>query len=227
MKWRDFTTLPLLFGNLYLGAMLESIGERNELSMRFWWSGNLTGNEFEEIMNIWESMTPSPNTVTKQKLWWLDYAKSSFVWNFTGTWGKNYFTSAFVSELTVEAAYWFIIPGQYSTMFFFANITKSSQQQISFAFGDAKYLISPRWSWNHTQDELEFAKGKKWMDDMNHLNIVLGSYLNYIDFQLTNWTKMYYGNNFAKLQKIKAQWDPFEYWKFPMSVPLPDQRSKK
>jgi len=198
------------------------VAKDTELKVIFWWSGKLPGSEFEEIMNIWDSMTPLPEKITKQKLWWIDHVIESPLWNFTGTWGKIYSTSAFVVDITVEVGnLLFNISANRAEVFFFANISKSFQHQTSFPFGNAKYLINPVWVWNDTQDGLVFARGKKWMEDMKRQDVIIGSYLNYIDFQLIDWAKMYYSKNLERLQELKAHWDPSAFWKFPMSIPLP------
>jgi len=187
----------------------------------FWWRGKLPGYEFEELMEIWESMTPLPKNITKRQLWWIDYAREDVLWNMTGTRGKYYSTSAFVMDITVELGNMFFNISAQTEVFFFANISKSLHNQTSFSHGNAKYLVNPLWFWNHTKDDLVFAIGKKWMEAVKHQNGVVGSYLNYIDFQLTDWAKMYYFFNLQSLQEVKAHWDPFGFWKFPMSIPVP------
>ncbi|KAJ8078349.1 hypothetical protein PM082_000556 [Marasmius tenuissimus] len=40
----------------------------------------------------------------------------------------------------------------------------------------------------------------------------------YIDDQLDNWQKLYYGNHYDKLKAIKSQYDPSNMFAFPTSV---------
>jgi len=47
------------------------------------------------------------------------------------------------------------------------------------------------------------------------------AYQNYIDPRLPDWLHAYYGENLARLRKIKAQWDPEDVWHFAQSIPLP------
>ncbi|CAG8553813.1 9991_t:CDS:2, partial [Scutellospora calospora] len=44
------------------------------------------------------------------------------------------------------------------------------------------------------------------------------SYQNYIDKDLVNWQKRYYGSNFPKLVDIKKKFDPDNVFKFPQSI---------
>ena len=52
-------------------------------------------------------------------------------------------------------------------------------------------------------------------------------YQNYIDPYLKNWERAYYGANLARLQRVKAKWDPDDVWHFPQSVPLPTAHSPR
>ncbi|MGH9107088.1 MAG: FAD-binding oxidoreductase [Acidimicrobiales bacterium] len=50
------------------------------------------------------------------------------------------------------------------------------------------------------------------------------AYQNYIDPALANWAQAYYGANLAKLQKVKAKWDPDDFFHFAQSIPLPGRQ---
>ncbi len=45
-----------------------------------------------------------------------------------------------------------------------------------------------------------------------------GSYVNYIDEELENWQDKYYGEHYEKLQKIKYQVDPNNFFNFKQSI---------
>ncbi len=48
---------------------------------------------------------------------------------------------------------------------------------------------------------------------------VTGSYVNVPDQNIENFGKAYYGSNFARLQRIKAKYDPENVFRFPQSIP--------
>jgi FAD/FMN-containing dehydrogenase len=47
------------------------------------------------------------------------------------------------------------------------------------------------------------------------------AYQNYVDPRRTDWAAAYYGSNLARLQRVKAHYDPHDRFHFPQSIPLP------
>ena len=47
---------------------------------------------------------------------------------------------------------------------------------------------------------------------------VIGSYVNVPDLNLKNYGQEYYGDNFARLRKVKAQYDPENVFNFVQSI---------
>ena len=45
-----------------------------------------------------------------------------------------------------------------------------------------------------------------------------GAYVNYIDPLIENWAEAYYGDNYTRLQQVKAAYDPDWFFKIPQGV---------
>ncbi|KEP45963.1 putative FAD-linked oxidoreductase [Rhizoctonia solani 123E] len=47
------------------------------------------------------------------------------------------------------------------------------------------------------------------------------AYVNFVDSTIPNWQEAYYGDNYPRLQKIKQEWDPKDFFNFQQSIKLP------
>jgi FAD/FMN-containing dehydrogenase len=50
-----------------------------------------------------------------------------------------------------------------------------------------------------------------------------GCYVNYPDADLIDWPTLYYKENYARLQKVKARWDPLNIFNYEQSIRLPGE----
>ena len=70
-------------------------------------------------------------------------------------------------------------------------------------------------------------EAKNWLDAWyNSLRPYVSgeAYQNYIDPSLATWEQAYYGSNLARLEGVKAKWDPDDVFHFGQSIPLPAGR---
>jgi hypothetical protein len=53
-------------------------------------------------------------------------------------------------------------------------------------------------------------------------DVMDGCYINYPDVDLQDWPTLYYKENYARLQRVKARWDPHNIFNHQQSIALPD-----
>ena len=95
-----------------------------------------------------------------------------------------------------------------ATAFVHRNALFSSQFSASWNASDPSAVVAANRSWlNGTwQAMLPYATGT--------------SYQNYVDPDLSDWQHAYYGANLARLQHVKATYDPGNLFHFAQSIPL-------
>lgn len=52
-------------------------------------------------------------------------------------------------------------------------------------------------------------------------DVMDGCYINYCDADLKDWSTLYYKENYARLQRVKAHWDPLNIFNHQQSIALP------
>jgi FAD/FMN-containing dehydrogenase len=106
--------------------------------------------------------------------------------------------------------------------FFFLNsggaMNEVDPQDTAFFWRNTKYYVEWDASW---MKESEAQKNSKLVQETREkLNpYITGSYVNVPDLNLKNYGQLYYGDNFARLQKIKAKYDPKNVFNFIQSIP--------
>ncbi|GCE31386.1 hypothetical protein KDA_68700 [Dictyobacter alpinus] len=95
-----------------------------------------------------------------------------------------------------------------ATAFVHRNMLFSIQYNANWDTDASAAIISQNRTWlNNTWQAMKpYASG--------------AAYQNYIDPTLDNWQQAYYGNNLARLQKVKATYDPKNVFRFKQSIPL-------
>jgi len=106
--------------------------------------------------------------------------------------------------------------------FFFLNsggaMNRVPTKDTAFFWRNTKYYLEWDASWI---DESDTQKNIKLVDQTRErlTPFVTGSYVNVPDLNIKNYGQEYYGDNFARLQKVKAQYDPENIFNFAQSIP--------
>ena len=96
-----------------------------------------------------------------------------------------------------------------ATAFAHRNALFSVQYNADWNIGDSDAVVAANHTWltNTWQSMRSYASG--------------AAYQNYVDPDLANWQQAYYGANFARLQQVKATYDPGNLFRFAQSIPPP------
>ncbi|MGE7418142.1 FAD-binding oxidoreductase [Methylobacterium tarhaniae] len=86
------------------------------------------------------------------------------------------------------------------------------------------FIVEMEASWSPLDTPQVVERQQRWLTDyfadMQEF-VQKESYVNFPSRDLPNWLAAYYGENVARLQKIKLGYDPDDIFKFPQSIPLP------
>ncbi len=94
----------------------------------------------------------------------------------------------------------------------------------AFVHRDAVASVQYSVTWPALPGPGELASAQVWLDRWyaSLRPYVSGqAYQNYIDPHLAGWQQAYYGANLPRLQRVKARWDPDDFFRFAQSIPLP------
>ncbi|WP_238881725.1 FAD-binding oxidoreductase [Clostridium sp. YIM B02551] len=113
--------------------------------------------------------------------------------------------------------------------FFFLNsggaMNQVPPQATAFFWRNTKYYLEWDASWTdpcETQKNIELVQQTR--EQLRPY--VTGSYVNVPDLGIKNYGQEYYGDNFARLQKVKAKYDPENIFHFVQSIPIPPDCDK-
>lgn len=106
--------------------------------------------------------------------------------------------------------------------FFFLNsggaMNRVPPKDTAFFWRNTKYYMEWNAAWT---EESETQKNIKLVEQtrIQLQPFVTGSYVNVPDLNIKNYGQEYYGDNFTRLQKVKAQYDPENVFNFVQSIP--------
>lgn len=84
----------------------------------------------------------------------------------------------------------------------------------------ALYSLQYLAAWHEPEEEPEHLAWFRAARDAMHPYLAGAAYLNFGDAELESWAEAYYGDNLARLVKIKQRWDPDDVFSFSHGVPL-------
>src|SRR5579883_919016 len=92
------------------------------------------------------------------------------------------------------------------------------------AFVHRSALFSAQYSanWTVSDSDAIITANQQWLADLWQAMRPYASgaaYQNYIDPNLPDWPQAYYGANLARLQQVKAAYDPGNFFHFPQAIP--------
>jgi FAD/FMN-containing dehydrogenase len=100
-------------------------------------------------------------------------------------------------------------------------INRVAADATAFVHRDALFSIQYNATWNADDAAETITANREWLNAIYKTMQPYASgqaYQNYIDPQLTNWQQAYYGANFARLQQVKAKYDPENILHFQQSI---------
>jgi hypothetical protein len=100
-------------------------------------------------------------------------------------------------------------------------INRVAPTETAFVHREKLACIQATCSWTSSTPTSVISAGKEWLAWLgtNVFNPATGAYQNYIDPTLANWQEAYYGENLARLVKVKRAYDPDNHFSFAQSIP--------
>ena len=104
-------------------------------------------------------------------------------------------------------------------------INRVAPDATAFVHRDALFSIQYAATWYSGDPAWIAGENARWLADMWQAMRPYasgGAYQNYIDPDLTTWQQAYYGANLPRLRRIKAAYDPGNFFHFAQSIPPAD-----
>ena len=100
-------------------------------------------------------------------------------------------------------------------------INRVASNATAFAHRNALAGIQRSSSFSMSDSTQTIAAGRSWLDDFTKAlrpYVSGGSYVNYIDPDLSDYAQAYYGSNLPRLESIKKKADPHRLFTFPQAI---------
>ncbi|NPV90905.1 MAG: FAD-binding oxidoreductase [Firmicutes bacterium] len=208
-----------------LGTILEAFSRRNGLLRS---QGIFLGPkaELEDLIApLLEAGTPS--TVLVDEVTLLEaidfWAPNEPLFDDQNTTWSSAWAERLLPEKGIKAIHSFLerATGSESNFFFLNSggaMNRVPPEDTAFFWRNTKYYLEWDASWRGTAQTLKniilVEQTRKQLQPY-----ITGSYVNVPDLNIKNYGQEYYGRNFARLRKVKAQYDPENVFNFVQSIP--------
>ncbi len=96
--------------------------------------------------------------------------------------------------------------------------SNGSSAEGAYAHRDANFLGEAQCYWNAPKDELRSMNGMANIQDTLYESGIRQHYVNYPDINIRNYEQAYYGESYARLQKLKREVDPENRFTYPQGI---------
>lgn len=100
-------------------------------------------------------------------------------------------------------------------------IGKVGHGATAFPHRDALFIQEIKAIWDFNKPE-ETSRNVEWaykfFEELAEVSEATGAYVNYIDPLLTDWQTKYHGSHYARLLRIKQEWDPGNFFGFQQGI---------
>ncbi|CAE6411860.1 unnamed protein product [Rhizoctonia solani] len=97
-------------------------------------------------------------------------------------------------------------------------------KDTAFPWRDGVYVCYFKMQWSRrgiARQMINFVNNKVKKFLIPHTIQGKAAYVNFVDPALPNWQEAYYGDNYPRLQQVKEEWDPDNFFNFQQSIELP------
>ncbi|PAB58346.1 FAD-binding oxidoreductase [Anaeromicrobium sediminis] len=97
------------------------------------------------------------------------------------------------------------------------NVSKVKPNETAFVHRNSLYLIEIKSAWDL---EMDREDNVNWTNNVKDLldSVGIGTYRGFTDFDIIDWQRQYYGDNYPRLREVKTQYDPLNIFNFPQSI---------
>ncbi|EUC54078.1 FAD-binding domain protein [Rhizoctonia solani AG-3 Rhs1AP] len=103
------------------------------------------------------------------------------------------------------------------------KVNRVRAEDTAYYWRDAEYVSYFKLQWYKREAMGEMIKLVEEVKEKLLPYTIQGkaAYVNFVDRTISNWQDAYYGKNYSRLQRVKKEWDPDNFFKFEQSIDLP------